>query len=740
MPPIRALPPELLRIIFEMTVSQGDRVLRSHTAPLLLCRVCQLWRDIAIMTPTLWSSVAVDGRFVRSVDNCMNILDLAAERAGDAPLGLDLREHVYQDSNISPPELLFLLAPSFSRYQDLRLSVQTARWYNDLLHFSPSKVGFQKLERLTLVVNHHELEQHRGQLTVPPLHLFKAAPLLTRVCLDLKHPGGSLKIHLPYSQLLDLDYRLTLRVPNSTSYAVKCWQATIACGTSLVSASLTLLSSTTFGDHPTLKPPENAKSRSSDIAKFTLTNGVAGNAGLIFRNLLFSLLRCIPNIRHFGLLPLARCSACRPPRTFAPQDSALVHYLTVPALNEEASEKADYLLPKLEELEIFYPCHVGLKRETLIKSYGKLVKTRAETNKRRGIQVSSRRANTMEPFLFKFSLILFEEFGGSLVAPQAPKLAVGIFRESRSSLKPHLVDLAKTTSRHTNVKEIRIVNGPDGDLACIFRGLEMPLLSSLSLQINSGSRQCKIIVDPSQAPTSRMYLKMHDFMTGILANLTRLTLLRLAVADGDVRPLFRGTPCLRHFAFMNMKECDSDSEDNDAGKGREEDKPNDEASKVTGNKETTKADKTDNDGNETDGSNSDSEDTDNDYSDDDDDMLPSYHFKEFTPYDTTLVRLLTVPNYILQILQSENDLLLPELHSLHLYYPCHEEDHATGAATYSELIRTRAELLQNMQSIKGRQTFQFTLSFCRNKEFKIMHLQQFLQFVLLLRVDFLSGL
>ncbi|CAA7261110.1 unnamed protein product [Cyclocybe aegerita] len=412
--PIRALPPELLRVIFEMTLPESDRSLKSSTPPLLLCQVCKIWRDVAITSPTLWNSVSVDASSVRTIANCVHLLEMAVERAGDTPIGLDLHEYMNYSKQGAPPLLLTTLAPSFSRYQNLSLSVQSPHWYHDLALMSPALSSLPKLKNLTLLVNHHNIEFNRG-LNISPLHLFKAAPLLTSVCLDLKHPGGNLFIHLPYSQLLDLDYRLTLRVPNSTSYAIRCWQAAIACATNLISAKLTFLSQrNVFRQQPTLKPAENPKPRTSDVQELAITYGVLGDVGsifyglelpklstlsfravraclvivdrdakpsmlyyfdvkplrptlfhklesltllfvLIYDNQLLSLLEAIPNIRHFCLLSVAECSICRLPQSFGPKKSALTRFLTVPVVEEEAVERADYLLPKLETLELFYP-------------------------------------------------------------------------------------------------------------------------------------------------------------------------------------------------------------------------------------------------------------------------------------------------------------------------------------------------------------------------------------------------
>ncbi|KAF8951612.1 hypothetical protein BDZ97DRAFT_1605538, partial [Flammula alnicola] len=53
--PIRRLPIEILCRIFYMCIPT-NKILRSKpsVAPLLLCRVCKVWKNIATNDPALW--------------------------------------------------------------------------------------------------------------------------------------------------------------------------------------------------------------------------------------------------------------------------------------------------------------------------------------------------------------------------------------------------------------------------------------------------------------------------------------------------------------------------------------------------------------------------------------------------------------------------------------------------------------------------------------------------------------
>ncbi|KAJ7273139.1 hypothetical protein C8J57DRAFT_1316859 [Mycena rebaudengoi] len=58
--PMRDLPPEVLQLIFTLTLpSNRNAVMHASEAPVLLGRVCSGWRRIAFATPALWASIHV---------------------------------------------------------------------------------------------------------------------------------------------------------------------------------------------------------------------------------------------------------------------------------------------------------------------------------------------------------------------------------------------------------------------------------------------------------------------------------------------------------------------------------------------------------------------------------------------------------------------------------------------------------------------------------------------------------
>ncbi|TFK37597.1 hypothetical protein BDQ12DRAFT_684950 [Crucibulum laeve] len=58
--PVRQLPHDILRAMFVQCLPVGhDAVMSVREAPLLLTHICSLWREIALTTPKLWSSVHI---------------------------------------------------------------------------------------------------------------------------------------------------------------------------------------------------------------------------------------------------------------------------------------------------------------------------------------------------------------------------------------------------------------------------------------------------------------------------------------------------------------------------------------------------------------------------------------------------------------------------------------------------------------------------------------------------------
>ncbi|KAL1744055.1 hypothetical protein HDZ31DRAFT_22030, partial [Schizophyllum fasciatum] len=57
--PVRILPTEVLSYIFELCMENTPSKPNATQAPLLLCRICSRWREVALGTPALWCNLHI---------------------------------------------------------------------------------------------------------------------------------------------------------------------------------------------------------------------------------------------------------------------------------------------------------------------------------------------------------------------------------------------------------------------------------------------------------------------------------------------------------------------------------------------------------------------------------------------------------------------------------------------------------------------------------------------------------
>ncbi|KAJ7143067.1 hypothetical protein C8R43DRAFT_1199574 [Mycena crocata] len=182
-----ALPPEILSEIFIHCLSD-DAFIRPDptTAPLILCRICRQFKEIALTTPTLWSSLFMDLSRSEEVWG----YELEAEYIGfcrRTPLSLYLTEL----EGTWPASLLPF-------YQDI--AVLAPQWRNVRLDFTIdlaetllSAENFPLLEELTITSDAGE-----SYFDFPDVSTFRHAPKLRKVFIDttlIRH------IQLPWHRL-----------------------------------------------------------------------------------------------------------------------------------------------------------------------------------------------------------------------------------------------------------------------------------------------------------------------------------------------------------------------------------------------------------------------------------------------------------------------------------------------------------------------------------------------------------
>ncbi|KAJ7059895.1 hypothetical protein C8F01DRAFT_1253982 [Mycena amicta] len=243
-PPSAAIPPEIVSEIFLCCLPASPSPPSAETAPLLLSQICTLYRDIALDTPDLWSSIVLKDDLKASVD----ILSLWSARARTIPLTFSLEtQHVDlgRDMLVAAMEhkerwgevILYLALGSYGvlggvsgaslpHLCHLSLRVNTGHWgpwggASDPGPPPPSLdlLGASQLRDLRLFMFPYTLHVPWKQLTtlhMPDYRIHSLLPVddLTtlRWCNSLVHlnlygdnaPGSPEVVHLPHLKSLDI--------------------------------------------------------------------------------------------------------------------------------------------------------------------------------------------------------------------------------------------------------------------------------------------------------------------------------------------------------------------------------------------------------------------------------------------------------------------------------------------------------------------------------------------------------
>jgi hypothetical protein len=129
--PVLALPVEITSRIFRFCLPAHGRVAPSaRSAPLLLAQICQQWRDVALSTSQLWSSLYINGGRIPHT-YVENIVRTWFYRARQTPLSVGLAF----DRKLAPASLLELVLSHAKQIRCLDLHVRAEQFRNIRAHF-----------------------------------------------------------------------------------------------------------------------------------------------------------------------------------------------------------------------------------------------------------------------------------------------------------------------------------------------------------------------------------------------------------------------------------------------------------------------------------------------------------------------------------------------------------------------------------------------------------------------------
>ncbi|KAJ7212637.1 hypothetical protein GGX14DRAFT_564386 [Mycena pura] len=122
--PMRRLPDDILREVFVKTLpSTRNTAIISTEGPLLLCRVCKLWRSVALTTPRLWASVHIVVPDRARIHRLIDILRSWLGRSGTVPLAITmlLSQTWTPDCNVAA--VFAFLASASRQWKDLEFTL-----------------------------------------------------------------------------------------------------------------------------------------------------------------------------------------------------------------------------------------------------------------------------------------------------------------------------------------------------------------------------------------------------------------------------------------------------------------------------------------------------------------------------------------------------------------------------------------------------------------------------------------
>ncbi|TFK23148.1 hypothetical protein FA15DRAFT_475600 [Coprinopsis marcescibilis] len=186
------IPPEIWSITFGFCLPEDEPYVRPsvHNGPLLLCRVCRYWRDIAVSTPYLWNSISITKNWRRRKGQ--SLLELWLKRSANLPLSVEISISLYMEPiyDYATLDLIFSYSERWSR---LRLNL------TDHLLRSVLSMCMPMLEVLEFTSNY----------AIASLNMdHHAAPRLRSVSL-LTVPLDPAPLSLPWHQL--------------THFSSRCW-------------------------------------------------------------------------------------------------------------------------------------------------------------------------------------------------------------------------------------------------------------------------------------------------------------------------------------------------------------------------------------------------------------------------------------------------------------------------------------------------------------------------------------
>ncbi|KAJ6615600.1 hypothetical protein B0H10DRAFT_2040144 [Mycena sp. CBHHK59/15] len=193
--PILTLPNEITSEIFmhRVALSPPDEPTIRSFSPVLLLSICRAWRDIALSTPALWTTLYLDlerlaftsklcqFRMISRVGKKVGrFLDTRVSRARSCPLSVTLRGDVFE-------------CLGKQQSLDLEIDADGLRKLNEVLCQSGKSLHWHLLQKLSIIDHHSskstDIREVFSEARTPRLRVLDLAGCIVRCSVDVKTWG-----------------------------------------------------------------------------------------------------------------------------------------------------------------------------------------------------------------------------------------------------------------------------------------------------------------------------------------------------------------------------------------------------------------------------------------------------------------------------------------------------------------------------------------------------------------------
>lgn len=207
--PIFLMPIEILQEIFILCLPKppssrsqlSSRLLgKPSSAPLLLCQICELWRQCAICLPDLWASLDVYV-FMGKPQPSLGLTALWLTRSGALPLSLGLYQQHEIDNDVSVNEVLDIYTRYIHRWSNIQFDLSGTRYNRPL---TSQQRSAPMLKHFGMQISYRGYEDEEGLFGI-----FDDVPQLSNLFVshipNLSMSGVS-SVPIPWSQLVSLKF------------------------------------------------------------------------------------------------------------------------------------------------------------------------------------------------------------------------------------------------------------------------------------------------------------------------------------------------------------------------------------------------------------------------------------------------------------------------------------------------------------------------------------------------------